>query len=122
MIWKRNRQKPKKTNRPMRLENLENRRLMVADPIQIGLVYLETDYLESDQDMGSDSQGDRFLLSFNGGAPGTELRELRLTTDKDGDGISVGDPIYDTAPGGRGKNGSHPFRVHRLTTADARYR
>ena len=118
MIWKRNRQKPKKTNRPMRLENLENRRLMVADPIQIGLVYLETDYLESDQDMGSDSQGDRFLLSFNGGAPGTELRELRLTTDKDGDGISVGDPIYDTAPGGRGKNGSHPFRVHRLTTAD----
>jgi len=118
VIWKRNRQKPKKTTRPMRLETLEKRRLMVADPIQIGLVYLETDYLESDQDVGSDSQGDRFLLSFNGGAPGTELRELRLRTDKDGDGISVGDPIYDTTPGGRGKNGSHPFRVHRLSTAD----
>jgi protocatechuate 3,4-dioxygenase beta subunit len=95
---------------------LERRELLAADPIHVGVVYLETDYLESDNDVGSDSQGDRFLLSFTGGAPGTELSELRIRTDKDGDGISVGDPIFDTAPGGRGKSGSHPFRVVDLQT------
>ncbi len=84
-------------------ERLEARRLFAADPIHVGVVYLETDYLESDQDVGGDSRGDRFILSFTGGAADTELTEIRITTDKDGDGISVGDPIYDTAIGGRGK-------------------
>ncbi|WP_404311173.1 SdrD B-like domain-containing protein [Neorhodopirellula lusitana] len=91
----------------MRVEPLETRRLMAADPIRVGVVYLETDYLESD--VGSDSQGDRFIVSFTGGAAGTKLTELRITTDKDGDGISVGDPIFDTEAGGRGKNGYHSF-------------
>ncbi|TWU03882.1 SdrD B-like domain-containing protein [Neorhodopirellula pilleata] len=91
----------------MRIEPLESRRLMTADPIHVGVVYLETDYLETDS--GSDSQGDRFILSFTGGAPGTKLTELRIRTDKDSDGVGIGDPIFDTAPGGRGKNGSHPF-------------
>ena len=93
--------------RSMRIESLESRRLMAADPIHVGVVYLETDYLETD--VGQDSQGDRFLVSFTGGAPGTKLTELRIRTDKFGDGISLGDPIFDTEPGGLGKNGSHPF-------------
>ena len=93
----------------MRVESLEPRRLMAADPIHVGVVYLETDYLESD--VGSDSRGDRFIVSFTGGAPGTRLTELTIRTDKDGDGISVGDPIYDTQAGGRGKNGYHPFEL-----------
>lgn len=101
-------------------ERLERRMLLAADPIHVGVVYLETDYLESDQDVGSDSQGDRFLLSFVGGAPQTELTELRIITDKDGDGISVGDPIYDTEIGGRGKNGAHGFRVVRVESSDDR--
>ena len=104
----------------MKPETLETRRLMAADPIHVGVVYLETDYLESDQDVGGDSQGDRFILSFTGGAPDTELSELRIRTDKDGDGISVGDPIYDTAPGGRGKDGSHDFQIVRVLTSDGR--
>lgn len=113
MIWKRLERlltpnTSASTGRKMRIESLENRRLMVADPIHVGLVYLETDYLESDQDVGSDSKGDRFLLSFTGGAPGTELTELIIRTDKDGDGISVGDPIFDTEVGGRGKT----VRIH----------
>jgi serine-aspartate repeat-containing protein C/D/E len=99
-------------------ERLEARRMLAADPIQVGVVYLETDYLETDQDVGSDSQGDRFILSFTGGAPDTQLGELRIRTDKDGDGISVGDPIFDTALGGRGKNGAHGFQVVRVRTAD----
>ncbi|MEM9826619.1 MAG: SdrD B-like domain-containing protein [Planctomycetota bacterium] len=92
-------------------ESLEPRVLMAADPIRVGVVYLETDYLESDNDVGGDSRGDRFILSFVGGAPATELTEIRIRTDKDGDGLSVGDPMFDTAPGGRGKNGSHSFQV-----------
>jgi serine-aspartate repeat-containing protein C/D/E len=99
-------------------ERLESRRLLAADAIHVGVVYLETDYLETDQDVGSDSRGDRFILSFTGGAPNTQLSELRIRTDKDGDGISVGDPIYDTAQGGRGKNGAHGFQVVRVQSPD----
>ena len=89
-------------------------------PIHVGVVYLETDYLESDADTGGDSRGDRFILSFTGGAADTTLTELRIRTDKDGDGISVGDPIYDTTAGGRGKGGHHDFQIVRLFTADGR--
>ena len=118
-VWDRKRRRRPKSStqslqrRGLQHERLEPRCLMAASPIHVGLVYLETDYLESDADVGSDSRGDRFILSFTGGAAGTELRELRIRTDKDGDGISVGDPIFDTAPGGRGKGGSHAFQVVR---------
>ncbi len=128
MIWKakrsRDRQKQAGTDSLKRRsrgpERLEPRRLLAADPIHVGVVYIETDYLESDQDVGGDSRGDRFVLSFTGGAPETELRELRIRTDKDGDGISVGDPIYDTLPTGRGKNGAHGFQIVRTQAADGR--
>ncbi|MCG8651062.1 MAG: carboxypeptidase regulatory-like domain-containing protein, partial [Pirellulales bacterium] len=106
--------------RSSRPERLEMRRLFAADPIHVGVVYIETDYLETDQDVGSDSRGDRFILSFTGGAPDTELSELRIRTDKDGDGISVGDPIFDTAIGGRGKGGAHDFQILRVETSDGR--
>lgn len=128
MIWKskriRDRNRKSKTDSVKRRsrgpERLEARRLLAADPIHVGVVYLETDYLETDLDIGGDSRGDRFILSFTGGAPGTELTELRIRTDKDGDGLSVGDPIYDTEPGGRGKNGSHGFQIVRVQTVDGR--
>ncbi len=134
VIWKRSREKRRQDSTPrgsirsggsasvrrrsLGPERLEPRRLLAADPIHVGVVYIETDYLESDQDVGSDSRGDRFILSFTGGAPDTELSELRIRTDKEGDGISVGDPIYDTAPGGRGKNGAHGFQIVRVLTSD----
>ncbi|QDT05620.1 Serine-aspartate repeat-containing protein D precursor [Rubripirellula lacrimiformis] len=128
MIWKAKRNRIRKPavrtdslkRRAVGPERLEQRRLFAADPIHVGVVYIETDYLESDQDVGGDSQGDRFILSFTGGAADTELTELRLITDKDGDGISVGDPIFDTALGGRGKNGAHGFQIVRITSADGR--
>ena len=92
MIWKSKRSRDRNRTdrfkrRASRPEKLEARRLLAADPIHVGVVYLETDYLETDQDQGSDSQGDRFIVSFTGGAPDTELSELRIRTDKDGDGI-----------------------------------
>ena len=104
----------------MTTERLEARQLLAADPIHVGVVYLETDYLETDQDVGGDSTGDRFILSFTGGAEDTQLTELRITTDKDGDGIGVGDPIYDTEAGGRGKDGFHGFQVVGMHTTDDR--
>ena len=109
-----------RVRRRLTSERLESRQLLAADPINVGLVYLETDYLETEQDSGGDSRGDRFILSFNGGAPDTELSEVRIVTDKDGDGLSVGDPIFDTAPGGRGKDGSHGFQVVRIQSSDGR--
>lgn len=103
-----------------RPEVLEPRRLMAADPVHVGVVYLETDYLNTTQDQGADTLPDRFLLSFTGGAPNTELTELRINTDKDNDGISIGDLIFDTAVGGRGKEGAHPLRIVAVNAADAR--
>ena len=97
-------------------EHLEPRRLLAADPVHVGIVYLETDYLETDQDIGGDSNGDRFILAFTGGVAATKLTEVRILTDKDGDGLSVGDPIYDTAIGGRGKSGAHGFQIVRVLT------
>ena len=128
MIWKakrnRNRGRARSTEvlkrRSRGPEHLEPRRLLAADPLHVGIVYLETDYLETDQDVGSDSKGDRFILSFNGGVANTTLTELRIRTDKDGDGISVGDPIYDTVVGGRGKSGAHDFEIVRVLTQDGR--
>ncbi|WP_449339227.1 SdrD B-like domain-containing protein [Stieleria tagensis] len=111
---------PEATRRAPRPQQLERRELLAADPIHVGVVYLETDYLETDNDVGSDSRGDRFLLSFTGGAPDTELNQLRIRTDKDGDGISVGDPIFDTEQGGRGKSGAHDFQIVRILTSDGR--
>ncbi len=99
-------------------EHLEPRMLMAADPIHIGLAYLETDYLETDSDAGNDSQPDRFILSFVGGAPGTELSELRIQTDKDNVGMSIGDLIFDTKDGGRGKEGFHDFKVVRTESVN----
>ncbi len=92
--------------------------MMAADPIHVGVVYLETDYLSTDQDVGGDSSGDRFILSFTGGAPNTELKEIRIITDKDRDGLGVGDLIFDTVAGGRGKDLAHGFNVARVVTTD----
>ncbi len=115
-MWKRKPTKNRRRPTP-RGERLEPRAMMVADPIHVGVTYLETDYLETDGDGGNDSQGDRFIVSFVGGAPGTELSELRISTDKDGDGLSVGDLIFDTQAGGRGKEGAHDFRLVRTESA-----
>ncbi len=102
----------------MAAESLEPRVLMAADPIHVGLVYIETDYLESDSDNRSDARPDRFILSFTGGADGTELTEFRVRTDKDGDGLTNADLIFDTEPGGLGFKGSHPFEVTRVQSDD----
>ncbi len=99
--------------RRIRPELLESRLLMAADPVHVGMVYIE-------QDQGSDDLPDMFIVSFTGGAPDTELTELQVSTDKRSDGVSEGDLIFDTELGGIGKDAAHPFAVHELVTADPR--
>lgn len=78
---------------------MEPRCLLSASPINLGMVYYE-------EASGFDEQGDVFHLTFEGGAPGTQLTQLTIETDKLGDGLQIGDCFFDTAPGGLGAFGS----------------
>src|SRR5207247_1226543 len=63
---KASRKRPPTLARRCHFETMEERRLLDADPIKIGVTYLE-------DDSGSDQQADTFQVLFEGGAPGTEL-------------------------------------------------
>jgi protocatechuate 3,4-dioxygenase beta subunit len=91
--------------RPRRIavEPLEPRQLMAAD-IRVGAVYIE-------KDQGTDMEPDRFYVSFEGGAENTQLRRLVLNADLYERGLSRGDLIFDTAPGGLGADHWHPFQI-----------
>jgi len=80
---------------------MEARLLLAADPlpIQIGAVYYE-------DASGFDEGGDVFEITFQGGAPGTQLARLVIETDKTGDGLTIGDCFFDVEPGGLGAFGS----------------
>jgi len=90
--------------RKCRLEQMEPRMLLSVSPIQLGMVYYE-------DATGTDESGDTFELTFQGGAPGTQLTRLVINTDKLGDGLSIGDCFFDTEPGGLGAFGYGPFAV-----------
>jgi hypothetical protein len=82
---------------------LEERKYLAAD-IHLGAVYFE-------DATGDDSQGDTIQITFEGGEPGTELTQLVIDGDKAGDGLTAGDIIFDTAPGGLGAFGSSPLKI-----------
>ncbi len=99
--------------RRCRLEQMEPRQLLsYAPPIHIGVVYFE-------DSQGQDVVGDVFEITFLGGAPGTQLTELRINTDKLGDGLTIGDCFFDIAPDGLGAFGSQPFQVLDSTGIDS---
>jgi protocatechuate 3,4-dioxygenase beta subunit len=89
-----------------RVEELETRAMMAADVpnINVGVFYYEADG-------GQDSNGDRLEITFNGGAPGTQLTHLVIDTDKDGLGLSLGDAFFDTAAGGLGASLAFPLTI-----------
>lgn len=103
---------PKRARRPRltekhvcRFEQLESRQLLSANPlVNLGVVYYENN-------VGDDSVPDLFEITFNGGAPGTQLTQLVIDTDKDGLGLSIGDCFFDIAPGGLGAYGSQPLTI-----------
>ncbi len=95
----------------LQVESLERRCLMAADPLTLGAVYIE-------DDTGADHAGDTFEVSFVGGAQGTTLDRLVIDGDQDRDGLSRGDSIFDSQPGGLGADEASAFRIVDLQTAD----
>ncbi len=92
--------------RVCRVEQMEPRRMLAFSvlPIHIGAVYLE--------DASNDTAGDLFEITWTGGAPGTQLTQIVIDTDKDASGgLSAGEAFFDTAPGGKGVDGSSPFQI-----------
>ena len=71
------------------LEMMEPRTLLSVQPVVVGSVYIE-------EDLGSDQQGDRFLLTFGGGAAGTQLTQVIIDGDQNQAGFGVGDVFFDT--------------------------
>jgi protocatechuate 3,4-dioxygenase beta subunit len=92
------------SGRICRFETMEERRLLDADPIRVGVIYIE-------DDSGHDGHGDTFQISFEGGAPGTQLTHLVIDGDHYTPGLSYGDMILDTVQGGLGADGAYPFQV-----------
>ncbi|MCC9609755.1 carboxypeptidase regulatory-like domain-containing protein [Blastopirellula sp. JC732] len=92
------------------IETLEERRVFDADPIQVGATYTEEDA------SGGDDHGDTFHIKFDGGAAGTELKQVIIDGDQIGNfgnilGLSNGDVFFDTQLGGLGADGAFPFKL-----------
>ncbi|HOM16098.1 MAG TPA: SdrD B-like domain-containing protein, partial [Thermoguttaceae bacterium] len=96
----------RQTEHICQIEALEPRRLLAFSvvPIHLGMVYGE--YATQD-----DFTGNRFELTWDGGQPGTQLTELVINADKDGQGLSPGDCFFDIAEGGRGVYGWKGFEI-----------
>ena len=91
-----------------RFEQLEERKPLTANPfpdIHLGAVYLEPA-------SGNDASPNVIQVTFQGGAPGTQLTQIVINGDKDHNGqYSSGEIFYDTAPGGEGVFASAPFHI-----------
>lgn len=92
-------------------EAMEGRQLLAANPLFVGAVYIEEDF-------GNDDLGDTFVITFEGGAPGTQLTRVEIDGDKAPLGLSRGDMIFDTELGGLGADGAFPFTLVSLLTKD----
>jgi serine-aspartate repeat-containing protein C/D/E len=95
-------------HRRMVLEQLEARQLLAAD-IRVGAVYIE-------MDNGTDLDPNIFYVTFEGGAPNTQLSRIVFDGDMYEPGLSRGDMIFHTQPGGLGADLWHPFEIVKLET------
>lgn len=93
-----------RSGRICRFEQIEHRWLLSASPIQIGAVYFE-------DSIGADNSGDVFEVTWEGGAPGTQLAELTINTDKANDGLTPIDTFFDLESGGLGVSGAANLQV-----------
>lgn len=88
-------------------EPLESRRLMTGDPlpVHLGAVYFE-------DASGDDAVPDRIEVTFEGGAPGTQLTKLTIKGDKNENGkIDPAEVFFDTVLGGRGSFNPQPLKI-----------
>ena len=71
------------------VEPMEPRLVLSVEPVLVGSVYIE-------EDLGSDLHGDTFVLTFEGGAPNTQLKFIEIDGDQNTPGFGVGDAFFDT--------------------------
>ncbi|HJT34827.1 MAG TPA: SdrD B-like domain-containing protein, partial [Pirellulales bacterium] len=86
-----------------RFERIEERFLMAAD-IHLGVVY-------DDAASGGDVVPNTFTVTWSGGAPGTELKQLTINTDPVGQGLQVGEVFFNSGPGTLGAYASSPLNI-----------
>ena len=96
-----------------RVELLEPRYVLSANPLFVGARYLE-------QDLGEDAAGpDLFEVTFTGGAEGTQMTRLVIDGDHNGvEGVQDGDLFFDTVrqdrttnPMALGRGDAYGFQV-----------
>ncbi len=89
-----------------RFEQIERRELLNGAPVlQLGAVY-------DDAHSGLDVVPNTFTVTWSGGAAGTELKQLTISTDPNGNPVvQTGDPFFNTSPGAPGVYGSNPLAI-----------
>lgn len=86
-----------------RIEPLEKREYLAADPISVGVVYTE----QYQEDLG-----DRFYVAWVGGEESTTLDSITINLDKNGNGqLDEGEAFFDVSQGGLGSYASVPFTL-----------
>ncbi|MDA1053286.1 MAG: carboxypeptidase regulatory-like domain-containing protein [Planctomycetota bacterium] len=106
---RKSRRADKEPLRRCRFEMMEPRRMLDADAIRVGAVYIE-------EDLGSDLHGDTFEVTFEGGASGTELKRLVIDGDQSTPGFGLSDIFFDTVDGGFGADAAFPFALNSFTS------
>jgi protocatechuate 3,4-dioxygenase beta subunit len=90
-----------------RVEQLENREMLSANPLHFG-----STYYEDVNGVGDDNDGDVFQVTWVGGVDGTQLKQISISTDKNGNGrLDEGECFFDPSGGGLGTKGNYPFTV-----------
>lgn len=90
--------------RQCRVERLEDRRVLSANPVIAGVTFFETDG-------GVDTQPDYFEVTFQGGSQTTQMTSFTINGDQDGSGgRSLGDIVFHASPTVAGSGDYHAFR------------
>ena len=91
--------------RDCRFEEMEQRRVLSADPVIAGLTYFEGD-------LGQDTTPDYFEVTFQGGSASTHLTQFTINGDQDGNGgLSDGDMFFDVNAARPGTGGYAGFQL-----------
>ena len=90
--------------RQCRLERLEDRRVLSANPVVAGVTFFEADN-------GADLMPDYFEVTFQGGSETTRMTEFTINGDQDGNGVrSLGDIFFHSNASIPGAGDFQPFQ------------
>ncbi|MDP1562777.1 MAG: SdrD B-like domain-containing protein [Pirellulaceae bacterium] len=96
--------------RQCRIERLEDRRVLSANPVVAGVTFFETDN-------GADLIPDYFEVTFQGGSETTRLTGFTIDGDQDrSGGRSLGDIIFHSAPNIAGAGDYHAFKFDSINS------